>query len=137
MMGVLLLLQEVPWRAFEKTILPPPYRSSGMSIAFAQSLDLAKLKAVHSRGTAGAVLEFGAKQVVLVWSEAKKLEMQERLPQSLVMTVQDCKGLEFFDVLMLDPFSDMAKDTSESQATQLWNLVFGFMETSNMEASQI
>eukprot|EP00439_Symbiodinium_sp_Y106_P045515 s4277_g5.t1 len=36
-----------------------------------------------SSRTAGAVLEFGAKQVVLVWSEAKKLEMQEKLPQSL------------------------------------------------------
>ncbi|CAE7641354.1 Trank1, partial [Symbiodinium sp. CCMP2456] len=126
----------------------PPQILTGMSWEKAQDIIFAKTNqadqlvsdgaaAASSGSTAGAVLEFGAKQVVLVWSEAKKLEIQEKLPQSLVMTVQDCKGLEFFDVLMLDPFSDMAKDTSESQATQLWNLVFGFMETSNMEVSAL
>lgn len=39
-----------------------------------------------------AVLEFGAKQVVLVWSEEKKREMKEKLTQSLVMTIHECKG---------------------------------------------
>jgi len=127
----------------------PPQILTGMSWEKAQDIifanknqadELSEGSAAASSSssrTAGAVLEFGAKQVVLVWSEAKKLEMQEKLPQSLVMTVQDCKGLEFFDVLMLDPFSDMAKDTSESQATQLWNLVFGFMETNNLEVSAL
>ena len=40
-----------------------------------------------------AVLEFGAKQVVLVWSEEKKREMKQKLQQSLVMTINECKGV--------------------------------------------
>ncbi|CAK9016930.1 unnamed protein product [Durusdinium trenchii] len=75
-----------------------------------------------------AVLEFGAKQVVLVWSEEKKREMKEKLTQSLVMTIHECKGLEFFDVLLVDPFSDMSGCTNESQAQQNWNLIFGVFE---------
>ncbi|CAK9016553.1 unnamed protein product [Durusdinium trenchii] len=80
------------------------------------------------KGHRRAVLEFGAKQVVLVWSEEKKREMKEKLTQSLVMTIHECKGLEFFDVLLVDPFSDMSGCTNESQAQQNWNLIFGVFE---------
>ena len=43
-------------------------------------------------------------------------------------------GLEFFDVLLVDPFSDMGQATNSSQATQLWNLVYGFMDKQGLQA---
>ncbi|CAJ1456465.1 unnamed protein product [Effrenium voratum] len=88
-----------------------------------------------SSSSTNAVLEFGAKQVVLVWSEEKKREMKQKLQQSLVMTINECKGLEFFDVLLVDPFSDMGQATNSSQATQLWNLVYGFMDKQGLQVA--
>ncbi|CAE8627439.1 unnamed protein product [Polarella glacialis] len=83
------------------------------------------------------VLEFGAKQAVLVWSESKKAQMQDRFKQSIVMTIQECKGLEFFDVLLIDPFSDMAAAVKSGHATELWNLIYGFMQRKDMQVSAV
>lgn len=109
----------------------PPVILNRMSWEEAQKIIFAR------ESSENAVLEFGAKQVVLVWSEEKKREMKQKLTQSLVMTINECKGLEFFDVLLVDPFSDMSGSTKkESQATENWNLIYGVFEKFQLKVSQ-
>ena len=43
--------------------------------------------------------------------------------------------MEFFDVLLVDPFSDMSGCTNESQAQQNWNLIFGVFEKFGLQVS--
>jgi len=75
----------------------------------------------------GAVLEFGAKQAVLVWSESSRQQVKERFPMSIVLTIHDAKGLEFSDVLIMRPFSDMGAQAPLNGGPRLWNLVYWYM----------
>ncbi|CAK0834474.1 unnamed protein product [Prorocentrum cordatum] len=75
------------------------------------------------------ILEFGARQAVLVWNELAKSHVRARFPESIVMTIDECKGLEFSDVFIVNPFGDMAgAGTTGGRNAQLWNLVYAYMK---------
>ena len=46
-------------------------------------------------------MEFGAQQAVLVFSADDQQRMKDIFDRWNVLTIEDCKGLEFHDVLLL------------------------------------
>jgi len=92
-----------------------------------------------TNGTAGrdTVLEFGAQQAVLVWSESSRKQVKEQFPLSVVLTIHDAKGLEFSDVLIMRPFSDMAAVSPLNGGPRLWSLVFWYMKSAGWDTSGI
>ncbi|GAQ79821.1 tRNA-splicing endonuclease positive effector [Klebsormidium nitens] len=70
-------------------------------------------------GTGGC--EFGAEQVVLVRDAAAKRRLVDRVgTDMLVLTVHECKGLEFQDVLVYNFFSD-------SPLGVKWRVVYNYL----------
>ncbi|KAJ3108981.1 hypothetical protein HDU97_009714 [Phlyctochytrium planicorne] len=57
-------------------------------------------------------LEFGADQVILVRNDEDSTLLREQIGESvLIMTIEECKGMEFDDVLLFEPFgSSPARD---------------------------
>jgi len=83
------------------------------------------------------LLEFGAKQAVLVWSDSMRARIKQRFPLSIVMTIHDSKGLEFQDVLIMNPFSDMANSGAlEDRCAGMWKFVHHYMIENNMQVSE-
>ena len=70
---------------------------------------------IHRGKESTAPAEFGANQCIIV----RNLETQEKVridfPKALVMTVEECKGLEFEDCIIYNFFSD-----SDAGARVLW-----------------
>ncbi|XP_050209293.1 uncharacterized protein LOC130015007 [Mercurialis annua] len=65
---------------------------------------------------------FGAEQVILVRDEDNKNEVFNLVgKQALVLTVMECKGLEFQDVLLYNLFSS-------SPLNDEWDIVYGYMK---------
>ena len=63
-------------------------------------------------------VEFGAQQAVLVFSDEDQQRMKDIFDRCNVLTIDECKGLEFHDVLLLDPFEALAR--SVPQGRRLW-----------------
>eukprot|EP00929_Paragymnodinium_shiwhaense_P001903 TRINITY_DN102114_c0_g1_i1.p1 TRINITY_DN102114_c0_g1~~TRINITY_DN102114_c0_g1_i1.p1 ORF type:complete len:2251 (+),score=371.14 TRINITY_DN102114_c0_g1_i1:506-6754(+) len=98
-----------------------PVFLSGMK--FDEAIDI-----VFRRANPGAAqeLEFGATQAVLVWSDEAKKAIKAQFQHSIVLTIFEVKGLEFHDVFIVNPFSDMC--TSDPvHGTQLWRLLYRCM----------
>ena len=56
------------------------------------------------------MLEFGAKQAVLITDAATKEDTKERFGSlTIVLTIEEAKGLEFYDVLLLNPLSALSQ----------------------------
>ena len=70
-------------------------------------------------GEEGHALEFGANQCVLVMSEAERVRLRKEFPTSLVLTVEQSKGLEFHDILVCNFFDSNAGSTKKGVA--LWH----------------
>ena len=51
-------------------------------------------------------IELGADQAIIVRNEKVQEDMQKIIPDALVLTVLECKGLEFEDVLIYNFFAD-------------------------------
>ena len=66
-------------------------------------------------------LDMGAQQVVIVRSHEAKLRLPDDLRSALVLTVFECKGLEFDDVFLYNFFSD-------SPAGNEWRVVTSYLE---------
>ncbi|KAI3913132.1 hypothetical protein MKW98_007148 [Papaver atlanticum] len=65
---------------------------------------------------------FGAEQVILVRDDSFKKEIAEDIgKQALVLTIAECKGLEFQDVLLYNFFGT-------SPLKSQWRVVYGFMK---------
>ncbi|MQM02501.1 hypothetical protein Taro_035269 [Colocasia esculenta] len=69
---------------------------------------------------------FGAEQVVLVRDESSKKEISSHVgKQALVLTIIECKGLEFQDVLLYNFFG-------ASPVRNQWRVIYGYMQSQNL-----
>ncbi|KAK3002990.1 hypothetical protein RJ639_019262 [Escallonia herrerae] len=81
---------------------------------------------LESSGKAGDVVGFGAEQVILVRDECTKKEISDYVgKRALVLTIMECKGLEFQDVLLYNFFSS-------SPYQDEWRVIYGYMEEKEM-----
>ncbi|PWA79190.1 uvrD-like Helicase, ATP-binding domain, P-loop containing nucleoside triphosphate hydrolase [Artemisia annua] len=73
-------------------------------------------------GSGGEVVGFGAEQVILVRDERAKTEICEYVGRkALVLTILECKGLEFQDVLLYNFFGT-------SPLKDQWRVIYGYMK---------
>ncbi|KZT08925.1 uncharacterized protein LAESUDRAFT_566389 [Laetiporus sulphureus 93-53] len=73
---------------------------------------------LHGNDLRSRTVLFGAQQCVLVRSDRAREELNKRAGDiGLILTLQECKGLEFNDVLLYDFFSDSNVPLSE------WRLI--------------
>ncbi|KAM3394194.1 hypothetical protein P3S68_003196 [Capsicum galapagoense] len=77
----------------------------------------------HSGGnSSGKIVGFGAEQVILVRDESAKQEIYGLVGQkALILTIVECKGLEFEDVLLYNFFSS-------SPLGSQWRVIYAFMK---------
>ncbi|KAI3893034.1 hypothetical protein MKW92_025987 [Papaver armeniacum] len=69
---------------------------------------------------------FGAEQVILVRDDSVRNEIAEHIgKQALVLTIAECKGLEFQDVLLYNFFGT-------SPLKSQWRVVYGYMKEQNL-----
>ncbi|XP_075098120.1 uncharacterized protein LOC107772650 [Nicotiana tabacum] len=74
----------------------------------------------------GKIVGFGAEQVILVRDESAKKEISGLIGQkALVLTIVECKGLEFQDVLLYNFFSS-------SPLGNQWRVVYEFMNNQSL-----
>ncbi|XP_060188336.1 uncharacterized protein LOC132617360 isoform X2 [Lycium barbarum] len=74
----------------------------------------------------GKLVGFGAEQVILVRDESAKKEITSYVGQrALVLTIVECKGLEFEDVLMYNFFSS-------SPLGNQWRVVYEYMKVQSL-----
>ena len=75
-------------------------------------------KFVHARMGAdkNAPISFGSNQAVIVRTSASKAQLPAEFRESLVLTVEESKGLEFNDVLLFNFFADSDAELSEWMA---------------------
>ncbi|XP_075105039.1 uncharacterized protein LOC107773872, partial [Nicotiana tabacum] len=74
----------------------------------------------------GKIVGFGAEQVILVRDESAKKEIFGLIGQkALVLTIVECKGLEFQDVLLYNFFSS-------SPLGNQWRVVYEFLNEQNL-----
>ncbi|KAF8398785.1 hypothetical protein HHK36_014643 [Tetracentron sinense] len=72
------------------------------------------------------VVGFGAEQVILVRDEFAKMEISDHVgKQALVLTIVECKGLEFQDVLLYNFFGT-------SPLKNQWRVVYDYMKEQNL-----
>ncbi|XP_026424181.1 uncharacterized protein LOC113320490 [Papaver somniferum] len=81
----------------------------------------------QSSETAGRIVSgFGAEQVILVRDDCARKEIAEHIgKQALVLTITECKGLEFQDVLLYNFFGT-------SPLKSQWRVVYGYMKEQNL-----
>ncbi|KAK3002992.1 hypothetical protein RJ639_019264 [Escallonia herrerae] len=81
---------------------------------------------LESSGKAGDFVGFGAEQVILVRDEGLKKEICEYVgKRALVLTIMECKGLEFQDVLLYNFFSS-------SPVQDEWRVIYEYMDEKDM-----
>ncbi|KAH0704227.1 hypothetical protein KY285_018505 [Solanum tuberosum] len=74
----------------------------------------------------GKIVGFGAEQVILVRDESAKQEVYGLVGQkALILTIVECKGLEFEDVLLYNFFSS-------SPLGNQWRVVYAYMKEHNL-----
>ncbi|XP_069151554.1 uncharacterized protein [Solanum lycopersicum] len=74
----------------------------------------------------GKIVGFGAEQVLLVRDESAKQEIYGLVGQkALILTIVECKGLEFEDVLLYNFFSS-------SPLGNQWRVVYAYMKEHNL-----
>ncbi|GJW10068.1 UvrD-like helicase, ATP-binding domain, P-loop containing nucleoside triphosphate hydrolase [Tanacetum coccineum] len=77
-------------------------------------------------GTSGKIAGFGADQVILVRDDGAKTEICEYVGKNaLVLTILECKGLEFHDVLLYNFFGT-------SPLKDQWRILYGYMKKHNL-----
>ncbi|PWA60761.1 uvrD-like Helicase, ATP-binding domain, P-loop containing nucleoside triphosphate hydrolase [Artemisia annua] len=76
-------------------------------------------------GSGGEIVGFGAEQVILVRDNHVKTEICENVgKQALVLTIMECKGLEFHDVLLYNFFGT-------SPLKEQWRVMYEYMKKHN------
>ncbi|KAJ3682017.1 hypothetical protein LUZ60_014590 [Juncus effusus] len=79
----------------------------------------------------GKLYEFGAEQAILVRDDQAKKQVLELVgKQAIVLTILECKGLEFQDVLLYDFFASSPLESN-------WRVVYGFMENQEIYDSSM
>uniref|UniRef100_A0A0E0H5G8 UvrD-like helicase ATP-binding domain-containing protein n=1 Tax=Oryza nivara TaxID=4536 RepID=A0A0E0H5G8_ORYNI len=80
----------------------------------------------ESKSDPGNLQGFGAEQVILVRDDATKKQVVDLVgKQALVLTIVECKGLEFQDVLLYNFFSS-------SPLRNKWRVVYDYMKGKNV-----
>ncbi|XP_063936853.1 uncharacterized protein LOC135147630 [Daucus carota subsp. sativus] len=80
-------------------------------------------------GNPGNVIAFGAEQVILVRDDRLKKEICDSVgKKALVLTIFECKGLEFQDVLLYKFFSSSPFENE-------WRVIYEYMNDNNMLVS--
>ncbi|CAH9085205.1 unnamed protein product [Cuscuta europaea] len=80
----------------------------------------------NNGGVCGKMVGFGAEQVILVRDESAKREVSDLVgKQALILTIVECKGLEFQDVLLYNFFGT-------SPLRNQWRVVYEFMKLRNL-----
>ncbi|KAI3903276.1 hypothetical protein MKW98_031930 [Papaver atlanticum] len=76
----------------------------------------------NSGSTSSSLIGFGAEQVILVRDDSVKKEVSDQIgKQALVLTLVECKGLEFQDVLLYNFFGT-------SPLKNQWRVIYGYIE---------
>jgi len=70
-------------------------------------------------GTEQSISGFGAEQVIIVKNEDVKEGLKKVLPQTLILTIYQSKGLEFEDVVLYNFFSDSIWDNIHLRTLEL------------------
>ncbi|CAL5430273.1 unnamed protein product [Camellia sinensis] len=79
-----------------------------------------------SGNVSGDIIGFGAQQVILVRDDCARKEISNYVgKQALVLTIVECKGLEFQDVLLYNFFGS-------SPLKNQWRVIYEFMEEQEM-----
>ncbi|PNT61766.1 uncharacterized protein LOC100839489 [Brachypodium distachyon] len=82
----------------------------------------------ESKSKHGNLHGFGAEQVILVRDDATKKQVVDLVgKQALVLTIVECKGLEFQDVLLYNFFGS-------SPLRNKWRVLYGYMKDRNIIA---
>ncbi|KAL6508250.1 hypothetical protein OROHE_021792 [Orobanche hederae] len=77
-------------------------------------------------GNVGKVIGFGAEQVILVRDDSARKEVMSYIGhQALVLTIVECKGLEFQDVLLFNFFGS-------SPLKGQWRIIYEFMKEKDL-----
>ncbi|CAM8959009.1 unnamed protein product [Rhodiola kirilowii] len=80
----------------------------------------------HSRNATGQITGFGAEQVILVRDDNVRQQISEYVgKQALVLTIVECKGLEFQDVLLYNFFAS-------SPLKNQWRVIYEYMKEQNL-----
>ncbi|KAI3942687.1 hypothetical protein MKW92_020095 [Papaver armeniacum] len=80
----------------------------------------------NTGSTGGSLVGFGAEQVILVRDDSVKKEVSDLIgKQALVLTLVECKGLEFQDVLLYNFFGT-------SPLKNQWRVIYGYLEESDL-----
>ncbi|XP_042503955.1 uncharacterized protein LOC122081053 isoform X2 [Macadamia integrifolia] len=80
----------------------------------------------NSGTISGSMIGFGAEQVILVRDDSAKKEVSDHIgKQALVLTILECKGLEFQDVLLYNFFGT-------SPFKNHWRVVYEYMKEQDM-----
>ncbi|KAF7827415.1 recBCD enzyme subunit RecB, P-loop containing nucleoside triphosphate hydrolase [Senna tora] len=80
----------------------------------------------NSGNMGGKIVGFGAEQVILVRDDSARNSIVEYVgKQALVLTILECKGLEFQDVLLYNFFGS-------SPLRNRWRLIYGYMKEQEM-----
>ncbi|KAK4424964.1 Helicase SEN1 [Sesamum alatum] len=80
----------------------------------------------HSRNAGGKWVGFGADQVILVRDDSARKEISNYIgDQALVLTIVECKGLEFQDVLLYNFFGS-------SPMSSQWRVVYEFLKDKDL-----
>ncbi|GLJ34038.1 hypothetical protein SUGI_0684590 [Cryptomeria japonica] len=82
----------------------------------------------HGGNSGSEKYEFGAEQAILVRDDNQKVKVLEQVgKQCLVLTVIECKGLEFQDVLLYNFFSS-------SPLGMKWRVIYDFMNQKGFDS---
>ncbi|KAL9678229.1 hypothetical protein QQ045_016069 [Rhodiola kirilowii] len=80
----------------------------------------------HSCNASRQITGFGAEQVILVRDDKVRQEISEYVgKQALVLTIVECKGLEFQDVLLYNFFAS-------SPLKNQWRVIYEYMKEQNL-----
>ncbi|KAK0443136.1 uncharacterized protein EV420DRAFT_1649415 [Desarmillaria tabescens] len=79
-------------------------------------------------GDGGDPIEFGAQQCIIVRNEMARERLRQKVGEvGLVLTVYECKGLEFNDVLLYNFFADSSADLAQ------WRFVLNAIKESKQD----
>ncbi|XP_065632688.1 uncharacterized protein LOC111996915 isoform X2 [Quercus suber] len=80
----------------------------------------------NSGNARGSIVGFGAEQVILVRDDFVRKEITNHVGnQALVLTIEECKGLEFQDVLLYNFFGS-------SSLKDQWRVIYKYMEEQDL-----
>ncbi|XAR48022.1 hypothetical protein NMG60_11030712 [Bertholletia excelsa] len=80
----------------------------------------------NSRNVSKSIVGFGAEQVILVRDDCARKEISNYIgKQALVLTIMECKGLEFQDVLLYNFFGS-------SPLRNQWRVIYQYMQEQDL-----